>query len=89
MRICFDDGPAGPGTCFAAPRALIEATDPGQVPDALRALDAARDGGGWLAGYASYELGYALEPRLAPLLPQGRRLPLLRFGVYDPPVAAP
>ena len=58
------------------------------VPAALAGLDSARADGAWLAGYASYELGYALEPRLAPLMPARRRLPLLCFGVYDAPVPA-
>ena len=40
---------------------------------ALDALDAARADGLWAAGFISYEAGYALEPRLAPLMPEGRR----------------
>lgn len=103
MRIRFDQGPgirpaartrgAAP-VIFDAPSRLIEAYEPADVPDALTALDAARAEGKWLAGFASYELGYALEPKLADRMPQDRRLPLLRFGVYDgprsaPPVAAP
>jgi len=55
------------------------------VPAALAALDRALESGAWIAGFASYELGYAFEPRLAPLLPSGRRLPLLAFGVFGPP----
>ncbi|SEK41348.1 aminodeoxychorismate synthase, subunit I [Roseovarius nanhaiticus] len=90
MEIRFDQGPDGTGAArFAAPSRIIEARDPADVQDALAALDAARAGGAWLAGYASYELGYALEPRLAPLMPPRRRLPLLRIGVYDAPEAAP
>ena len=93
MEIRFDHGPVGPdgdGSClFAAPRRMIMARDLHDVPGALAALDTARAGGAWLAGYAGYELGYALEPRLAPLMPACRRLPLLAFGVYDAPVLAP
>ena len=37
------------------------------------------------AGFFSYELGYVLEPRLAPLLPSKRSVPLLWFGVYNEP----
>lgn len=58
------------------------------MPAALDAIDAARAGGAWIAGYASYELGYALEPRLLPLMPQNRRVPLLQFGIYDAPQPA-
>ena len=64
------------------------AETPADVPAALADLDAARRAGAWLAGFASYELGYALEPRLAPLMPAKRRLPLLSFGVYPKPQTA-
>lgn len=85
MHIRFDQGPAGGACAFEGARALIVARDPAELPGAMAALDAARAGGNWLAGFASYEMGYALEPRLLPLLPARRRLPLLQFGVYDGP----
>ena len=85
MRIRFDQGPAGRGTRFQRPSQVIRADVAEDVPQALAALDEARAGGAWLAGYASYELGYALEPRLNGLLPEERRLPLVCFGVYDAP----
>ncbi|WBL32856.1 aminodeoxychorismate synthase component I [Sinirhodobacter sp. HNIBRBA609] len=97
MDIRFDAGPALRGdtagspsaALFARPSAIIQARELSQVDAALLALDRALADGHWLAGYASYELGYALEPRLNPLLPDGRALPLLRFGVYDGPQEAP
>lgn len=89
MRIRFDQGPDGKGRGFANPRALIRADEPDQVAAALVALDTARASGKWLAGYASYELGFALEPRLAHRMPEVRRLPLLCFGVYDAPQDMP
>ncbi|MEX5598630.1 aminodeoxychorismate synthase component I [Pseudophaeobacter sp. C1-32P7] len=85
MRIRFDQGPMGAGTCFDQPLRVIRADAAGQVPAALAALDAARQAGHWLAGYATYELGYALEPKLASRMPDGRRLPLICFGVYEEP----
>jgi para-aminobenzoate synthetase component 1 len=85
LRIRFDQGPAGPGTRFDRPSHIIRADAADEVPQALAALDDARAAGGWLAGYASYELGYMLEPRLLELLPNDRKLPLLCFGVYDAP----
>lgn len=85
MRIRFDQGPAGPGTRFARPSQIIRADMAEEVPQAMTALDEARASGAWVAGYASYELGYALEARLLALLPQDRRLPLMCFGVYDHP----
>lgn len=68
---------------------MIVAETPEAVPEALAALDQARAEGLWVAGYATYELGYVLEPKLRPLLPGNRRLPLLQFGVYDWPSIAP
>nr|WP_254604192.1 aminodeoxychorismate synthase component I [Leisingera sp. ANG59] len=65
---------------------MIRADGPEEVSAALAALDAARDAGHWLAGYASYELGYALEPKLAGRMPTDRRLPLICFGVYEEPL---
>jgi len=89
LQIRFDHGPEGSAAVFAAPQRIISASHPDEVPDAMAALDCARAEGAWLAGFASYELGYALEQRLAPLMPKTRRLPLLHFGVYDAPRAAP
>lgn len=88
MQIRFDHGPDGDACQFAQADRLIVAHMPEEVPQALRALDEARSEGHWLAGFASYELGYALEPRLAPYMPVRRRLPLLQFGAYAPPSAA-
>jgi para-aminobenzoate synthetase/4-amino-4-deoxychorismate lyase len=73
---------------FAMPRAIIRADTAAETPAALAALEAARADGHWTAGLFSYELGYALEKRLVPLLPQSGE-PLLLFGVYDAPAAAP
>ncbi|MDF1670030.1 MAG: aminodeoxychorismate synthase component I [Roseovarius sp.] len=85
MQIRFDHGPDGAACLFGQARGLISATIPDEVPEALAAMDSARAQGKWLAGYASYELGYVLEPALEELLPKARRLPLLHFGVYDRP----
>lgn len=89
LRLRFDRGPEGEAAAFAAPSRIVQADTAAEVPAALAALGVAQAQGAWLAGYASYELGYALEPRLAPLMPAHRRLPLIRFGVYDAPFAAP
>lgn len=70
---------------FGAPRAIIRADEPGAVSAALEALEAARRAGNYVAGYFSYELGYALESRLAPKMPERRAVPLLWFGVFDAP----
>ncbi len=48
-------------------------------------MQRAHEAGKWLAGYLSYEAGYLLEPKLKELLPDGRKAPLLCFGVFDGP----
>ncbi|WP_413873916.1 aminodeoxychorismate synthase component I [Albidovulum sp.] len=86
--ILIENGPGGRPAVFDAPRRIIRAeTAAGLVP-ALEALDTARAAGLWAAGFLSYEAGYALEPRLADLMPAARRLPLLAFGLYDAPAPA-
>jgi para-aminobenzoate synthetase component 1 len=89
LQIRFDHGPDARAAVFARPRRIIAARTADEMPAALAALDAARAQGAWLAGFASYDAGYALEPRLMPLMPRDRRLPLLQFGVFDAPLAAP
>jgi len=86
--ILVENGPAGRAALFAGPTALIRAGHAGEVDAALDALDRARSDGRWCAGFASYELGYALEPRLAGLMPPVRDVPLLLFGVFDAPAPA-
>ncbi|SLN28768.1 Aminodeoxychorismate synthase component 1 [Falsiruegeria litorea R37] len=89
LQIRFDQGPAGPGTTFAEPVYVVRADEACHVPEALHEIDAAQKNGAWVAGYASYELGYALEPKLAERMPKGRKLPLICMGVYGAPVQRP
>ncbi len=86
--IRFDNGPSGAPEEFSAASAVLCARTPEEVPEVLRQMQEARQAGAWLAGYASYELGYALEPKLAPLMPKNRRVPLMQFGVFERPVVA-
>ncbi|MCV2865201.1 aminodeoxychorismate synthase component I [Defluviimonas sp. WL0075] len=86
--ILLENGPRGEPALFDSPRRLIRADTAGEVEAALAALDAARAEGVWLAGYARYELGHALEPKLARLMPEQTDGPLLHFGVYDAPTSA-
>lgn len=67
---------------FRHPSATIAANSADQVPTALEAVTAALAQGRHVAGWLGYELGYALEPRLAPLAAPG---PLLRLGVFEAP----
>lgn len=81
----FRDDLAGRELRFAAPQDLIAPQRAEDLFPAFDAMEAARGRGKWLAGYVSYEAGYLLEPKLAPMLPPERRVPLLRMGVFDGP----
>ncbi len=83
--ILCEDGPGGRPVLFDGAERLIVARSAEQLAPALTALDAARTAGKWVAGYLSYEAGYAFEPRLAPLMPATAATPLLAFGIYDGP----
>ncbi len=83
--ILFRDDLAGREVLFERPSSIILAGDERSFEPAWQAAEAARAAGKWLAGYFSYEAGYLLEPKLAPLLPDGRRAPLICLGVFDAP----
>ncbi len=65
---------------FARPLRHISADIAGAVPAALDAVTRALGEGSFVAGWLGYELGHALEPKLAARTGRG---PLLRLGVYD------
>src|SRR4029079_2045445 len=79
MLVILDDGPR---RVFSDAKALIRADSAADVPKALAAMEAALAQGHYLAGWLGYELGYALEPRLAGRL---KPRPLLRLVVFGPP----
>ena len=79
MLVILDDGPR---RVFSEPLAVITADTIDQVPAALAAVQSALDQGRHVAGWLGYELGCALEPRLAPQQVPGA---LLRLGVFGPP----
>lgn len=83
--VLFRDDRAGQEVLFEAPREIIVAHGADDFFPALEAAEKARAEGKWLAGYFSYEAGYLLEPKLTPLLPEGRRTPLVCLGVFDQP----
>jgi para-aminobenzoate synthetase component I len=86
--ILCENGPNGAPVLFAEALQTVVAWEAQDVIPALALLDAARARGHWIAGYVAYEAGFALEPRLAALMPAGREGPLLAFGVYEGPVDA-
>ena len=84
-RVIFDHGPLDGPTVFAQPHRVIRADHPAEVYDAINALAEAQANGQWLAGYASYELGYLFTPKLRDLMPAQRDTPLIHFGVFEEP----
>jgi para-aminobenzoate synthetase/4-amino-4-deoxychorismate lyase len=83
--VLLDDSRDGAsGTLYRRPLAVIAAWTAAEVAPALARLDRATAAGHVAAGFLAYELGYVLEPALAPLLPprRQRHLPLLWLGVF-------
>ncbi len=68
---------------YTDPVDLVVAREAKEVEGAFARLMAYHAQGYYLAGYLSYELGFALEPKLAPLMPENRESPLLQFGVFE------
>lgn len=93
--VCLDDSLSGRTLLFERPVEILSAWTPSEAWQALGRMEKLRQSGLELAGYFAYELGYLFEPRLAPLLPDNRQVPLIRFGAFetaragDLPVALP
>ncbi|AWD23547.1 aminodeoxychorismate synthase component I [Fuscovulum blasticum] len=83
--ILVEHGPEGAPAVFDRPRGVIVARRGAEVLPALRAAEAARRAGAWIAGSVAYEAGYALEPKLRRLMPRRRPGPLLALGLFDGP----
>ena len=86
-QVLVEDGPDGQPALFQGAQAVLIAQSGAEVPGLLAALDAARAEGFWVAGYLSYEAGYALEPKLAALEPADGG-PRAVFGIFAKPEAA-
>lgn len=84
MRVSFDNGPA-----FRKPRDLVRADTLAEVVPALERLEALRRQGYWLAGFMSYEAGYAFSPKLTEMATGSAPLPLMVFGAYEAPTLQP
>ena len=83
--ILFDDARAGgaPGRLYEAPVREIAAHSVDEVGPALAALREAVAGGKHAAGWISYDAGYALEDKLAPMARRLGATPLLWFGLFE------
>ena len=76
--ILVEHGPQGAALFSdATERVVVRRAE--DLSAALARLDGARAQGKWVAGWIAYEAGYALEPRLAGLMPEGQA-PL--FGLW-------
>jgi len=76
---------AGGAKLFANPLNILTCDRADDAPGVLAKIDQALADGHHVAGYLAYELGYLLEPKLAPLLPQPLDGPLIWMGVFDEP----
>jgi para-aminobenzoate synthetase/4-amino-4-deoxychorismate lyase len=85
--VLIDDSlsPGGNAWLFEDPVEIVACDDPAGAGPALDRIAEAGPQGLYAAGFMSYELGYLLEPRLAPLLPAGRRQPLIWMGLFGKP----
>lgn len=64
------------------PVEIVQTSDPDDLLPCLEQLEDWLSRGFFIAGYLSYEAGYALEPKLKSRLPENRPGPLLQFGVF-------
>lgn len=83
--VLIDDSLTPGGACalYENPVEIIRCDDPAGAEAALARLGGAGARGLHAAGFLSYELGYLLEPKLAPLLPPERGQPLIWMGLFE------
>ena len=83
--LLFDDARADGSPCrlYEAPLGEIVAHEIDEIAPALARLREAVASGHHVAGWLSYDAGYALEPRLCPLARRLGTTPLLWFGLFD------
>jgi para-aminobenzoate synthetase component 1 len=81
--VLVEHGPGGPAV-FEGAREVIVAWTAAEVAPALARAVARSASGAWVAGLIAFEAGYALEPRLGPLMPVTGD-PLVLLGAFDGP----
>jgi len=79
--------PGAPGRLYANPVAVVRCDDIAGVDAAFSQIEQGLADGLHAAGLFAYELGYALEPKLASQMPEGGETPLLWMGLFEPPTA--
>lgn len=85
LFVVCDDSRAGGSRSFLFrdPDEVVVCTDPSQVAGAFERVETGVRAGLHAAGWFSYELGYHLEPRLAPLAPADPgQPPLMMMGLF-------
>ncbi|MDD7909935.1 aminodeoxychorismate synthase component I [Pseudovibrio exalbescens] len=70
---------------LSKPLDVIECWSLDDVRATLAALEEARKNGAYLAGYFSYEFGFAFEEKLIPRFRGTGGMPLSWFGIYEAP----
>lgn len=86
--ILVEHGPSGAAALFDAPKTVLIANCLDDVSAVLQQAEQARRAGAWIAGYLTYEAGYAFEPRLRAMYKPDPDAPLVVLGVYDRPNSA-
>jgi para-aminobenzoate synthetase/4-amino-4-deoxychorismate lyase len=83
--VLLDDSLDRNGVCtlFRAPVEVVHCDAPVDVEPCLARVTEGVEAGLFAAGFFAYELGYVLEPRLEPLLPADRHLPLIWMGLFE------
>ena len=87
--VLLDDQGTGKQLVFRDPEAIITATSRKDLPQAFAQIEAAQRDGKWLAGWMSYELGYAFETRLYARIFNDNATSLLRLGICSQPRECP
>jgi para-aminobenzoate synthetase/4-amino-4-deoxychorismate lyase len=77
--------PSARAWLYRDPVAIVRCDDPAGLGDAFSRIEDGLARGLHAAGLFSYELGYALEPRLSRLMPERRDEPLVWFGLFEAP----
>jgi para-aminobenzoate synthetase/4-amino-4-deoxychorismate lyase len=83
--ILLDDSldPGNPCHLFVDPVEIVTCDRPEDADAAIDRIARGVADGHFAAGFLSYELGYLMEPRLAPLLPTERQAPLVWMGLFQ------
>ena len=71
---------------FTSPIAVLSTNTLSDIPAIFNEIELHLQKNKWIAGYLSYECAYHFENNIADNFQNNSFLPLLWFGVYDPPI---